>query len=330
VVVAYDDPSAAQRCVRSLLAHTEIALQLVAVSRQPAPSPLGVPGGGLELVTPPGPLTAAEAFNLGLDHLRGDEDWIVLVDGGAEMTSGWWDAFVAALEADREAGLAWPGELEAPGPCAVLRGRVTELVGRFDAAAARPDADYRARAARLGERSVAVRTERVLNHRDPVRAGATPPAAGVRSPRAAPPEDAAGGPFLVAALAEHVLGDPGILATFGGAFTHQDPAALVVWGPGLDPTAFEAALAEVARLADFDLAGGPKLLALLPPHDEAADRELADQVRAVIAPARPTGALSHLPLVRPGGADRLRLLAARAWRAEHQHRRVPPSGGSAL
>jgi hypothetical protein len=140
--------------------------------------------------------------------------------------------------------------------------------------------------------------------------------------------------FLVLADADEVLGDPALLATYGQAFTAADDASLVVYGPSVDPVEFERALRAVADQAGIDVEHGPQVAAILPPTAAAAtDREIADQVYAVLSARRPQGPFAHLAVVRPGDPDGLRLLAARAWRARparpHQAARehqVMPAG----
>ena len=259
--------------------------------------------------------------NAGLDHLDGDEDWIVFLDNDTEVLADWWRPYVQALEAEPEAGIAGEeGVMTRWGPdgrqllavagagvqpcdvvvgfCMVMRPASVERIGRFDPGLGlfwHDDDDYALRAARVGERVLRVGCGRVLHYEH--RSSATVLGIWVSPGEpAAMSEDnqrylarrvsgqAVGSeaPFLVTALAHEVLGIE-LLATFARAFTADDPAALVIWGPGYDPGTFELDLREAAAGVAFDLEAGPKVLALLPPEGRPADeRQLADQVFAVL------------------------------------------------
>jgi glycogen synthase len=359
VVLAHNALGYTKRCIASLLHHTTVPLRLVVVDNASTdgtadwlrdldddrvrpvllPENRGVPGGR----------------NVGLDHLDGDENWIVFLDNDTEVLADWWAPYVAALDADPDAGIAgedgvrvtWgpdgrelhPVVGDGPQPCDVavgfclfLRPETVARIGRFDESLGlfwHDDDDYAMRAARIGERVLRLRAGKVLHfeHRSSATVAgiwdgpSTPAAMSADNQRYVATKVARQRPtptsrFLVLAHADEVLGDPALLATYGQAFTAADEASLVVYGPSVDPVEFERALRTVADEAGVDVERGPQVAAILPPTAApATDREVADQVYAVLSARRPQGPFAHLAVVRPDDPDGLRLLAARAWRA---------------
>ena len=57
-------------------------------------------------------------------------------------------------------------------------------------------------------------------------------------------------PFLVLADAEEAVADPSLIATWAAAFTDADEAALVLYGPGLDPIDYELRLRDRFRAGE--------------------------------------------------------------------------------
>jgi hypothetical protein len=224
------------------------------------------------------------------------------------------------------------------GFCMVLRAAALRRVGRFDEDLGRVacDDDYAQRAQRVGEGVLAAGASSVLPAEMPLfegegrrddahRADGSGATTGqlLRGDHAVLARrrrvhGAAGpsAPFLVLADASEALAAPSLLATYGAAFTVADEAALVLFGPGLEPRQFEAALAAAALRAGFDLAGGPRVIALLPPSAGPGDAAvLGDEAYAVLSAAPPVAPFAHLAWLAVGDAAGLRSLAARAWRA---------------
>ena len=290
VVLAHNALGYTKRCIASLRHHTTVPLRLVVVDNASTdgtadwlrgldddrvrpvllPENRGVPGGR----------------NVGLDHLDGDEDWIVFLDNDTEVLADWWAPYVAALDADPDAGIAgedgvrvtWgpdgrelhPVVGDGPQPCDVavgfclfLRPETVARIGRFDESLGlfwHDDDDYAMRAARIGERVLRLRAGKVLHfeHRSSATVAgiwdgpSTPAAMSADNQRYVATKVARQRPtptsrFLVLAHADEVLGDPALLATYGQAFTAADDASLVVYGPSVDPIEFERGAARRRR-----------------------------------------------------------------------------------
>ncbi|HMD45966.1 MAG TPA: glycosyltransferase [Acidimicrobiales bacterium] len=361
IVLAHNALAYTKRCVASLQRHTTVPMRLVVVDNASTDETAawleGEAARDRRLVPVISPVNrgVSGGRNLGLDHLAGDEDWVVFLDNDTEVLADWWRPYVAALESDPDAGICGEDGVDArwgpegrelvpvagEGPqrcdiavgfCMVMRPAAIARIGRFDENLGlfwHDDDDYALRAARIGERVLRASCRRVLHfeHRSSAtveglwEAPGRPAALSVENQRyvaakraqQAPTPDS---PFLVLADVHEVLGAPGILETFGRAFTAEDDAALVVYGPGLDPVAFESDLRRAAASAGFDLETGPKVIALAPAETSTeAERQVGDQVHAALGAAAPTGPLAHLAWIRAGEPEALRSLAARAWRA---------------
>ncbi len=359
VVLAHNALGYTKRCITSLLHHTTVPLRLVVVDNASTDDTAGWLTGltddRLRPVLLPENRGVPGGRNVGLDHLDGDEDWIVFLDNDTEVLADWWAPYVGALDGDPDAGIAgedgvrvtWgpdgrelhPVVGDGPQPCDVavgfclfLRPETVARVGRFDESLGlfwHDDDDYAMRAARIGERVLRLRAGKVLHfeHRSSVTVAgiwdgpSAPAAMSADNQRYVAAKVARQRPtptsrFLVLAHADEVLGDPSVLATYGKAFTVDDDASLVVYGPSVDPSEFEPALRAVADRAGIDVEHGPQVAAILPPTASPdTDREIADQVYAVLSGRRQRGPFAHLAVVRPDDPDGLRLLAARAWRA---------------
>jgi|GEM_PF-3543469 len=359
VVLAHNALEYTKRCLASVLHHTTVPLRLVVVDNGSADGTAdwltGLDDRRVRPVLLPDNRGVSGGRNVGLDHLDGDEGWIVFLDNDTEVLAEWWAPFVAALEADPDAGIAgedgvrvtWGPDGRALHPvlgagpqpcdvavgyCMVMRPQTVGRIGRFDEQLGlfwHDDDDYAMRAARIGERVLRCQSGKVLHfeHRSSATitdiwdGPSTPAAMSADNQRYVAEKVARQRPtptsrFLVLAHADEVLADASVLATYGRAFTAKDEASLVVYGPGLDPAQFERTLRQVAGRAGVDVEHGPQLAAILPPTPSAAaDREVAHQVYAVLSVRRPEGPFAHLAVVSPDDPDGLRLLAARAWRA---------------
>ncbi|HVC25843.1 MAG TPA: glycosyltransferase [Acidimicrobiales bacterium] len=118
-------------------------------------------------------------------------------------------------------------------------------------------------------------------------------------------------PSLVLADARELLDDERILATYAAASSPDVDLALVVYGPGLDPVAYESSLRALASRCDVDLDGGPRVIAILPPSDGDAQREeIAAKVVGVLSGRGASGRFASLPALRVGVPGDLRAAAA--------------------
>lgn len=345
-----------RRAVESIRRHTATPFRLVAVlaagSDETRASLAALDNHRLSLVLLPGEPDVPAWRNAGLDALRGDEDYVVLLDDTVEVLEDWWRPFVDAHEADHHLAIATEraphaGSPEAPadapgkraedephdsvsGYCMVLRRASLERIGRFDE---RLDErwcadDLALRAARVGEHVAAVDSGRVLSFADDrdtpsdsagwEKRGARSPAGQVRLLVSAKHSAfAAGGDRLVflADATEAALVHE-VLRCWRNSFTAEDAATLVLYGPGLDPTGYVAELTHAAAWAGLSLENGPALLAKLPPaRDDALEHSLADQALGCLGRGPTGAAFTHLARLDPEDPDGLRLLAARAWAA---------------
>lgn len=122
-----------------------------------------------------------------------------------------------------------------------------------------------------------------------------------RSGSGTTPPPRSGPGALVLADAEELLADDRILSTFAHAARTRTDLALVVYGPGLDPTAFEGSLRELASRLQVDLDDGPRVIVILPPREEEDERsELAAKVAGRLSSRPGAGPLGPLALLRPG------------------------------
>lgn len=310
-----------------------------------SPINLGVPGGR----------------NAGLDELVGDEEYVVFLDNDVEVLARWWEPFVHALAADPANGLAGDDGVRvrwhdagreiiaratagercdiAVGYCLFCRPDALARIGRFDERLGlfwHDDDDLALRAARVGASTVAVQSGRVLHfgHRSSSTVSGLWESSGrpstlsdenqrrLADKRAAMAETA--GRFVAVADAGAVVDQPGVLSCWARAFTAEDPATLVLYGPGLDPESYVPALEKAAGAVGFDLEHGPALLAKLPPEAtvELADH-LADQAMCWLGPTVGARSFAHLAQVRVDDPEALREFAADVWSAVRELSTVP-------
>lgn len=345
-----------RRAVESIRRHTATPFRLVAVlgaaAEETRAALAALDDRRISFVAQPGEPDVPAWRNAGLDALRGDEDYVVLLDDDVEVLEDWWRPFVDAHEADHHLAIATERTPRAPsqeapagargkraadephdsvsGYCMVLRRASLDRIGRFDE---RLDErwcadDLALRAARVGEHVAAVDSGRVLcfaaDRVAPLDSGdqnereARLPAGQIRLLVSAKHSAfAAGGDRLVflADATEAALA-PEVLRCWRKSFTAEDAATLVLYGPGLDPTGYVAELTDAAAWAGLSLEDGPALLAKLPPaRDDALEHSLADQALGCLGRGPVGAAFAHLARLDPEDPDALRQLAARAWAA---------------
>lgn len=123
-------------------------------------------------------------------------------------------------------------------------------------------------------------------------------------------DDARG--LVVLALADELVAEPLALAAYGALFGPGDDATLVIYAPGQGEQLVVARVLRALEMAGIPADGGPDMLVLAVPGDEAAERTLAGHVDAVYSPGPVWGPLGDVP--RYGMADIavLRALAAPA------------------
>lgn len=300
---------------------------------------------------------AAGGRNVGITYLDGDEDYVVFLDNDVEVLSEWWVPFVKVLEENPDVGLvgemgmratwteqgrkAFEIEDEGVQPCEIVvgysmfcRGSTVRRVGGFDERFGflwHDDDDWTMRAARIGEGALRVPAERILHyeHRSSSTVDGVWDAPNVPSKlsevnlaylakKHLSQELREHTPFLLLADAEEAVVDTSLLASWAGAFTRADEAALVLFGPGLDPVDYELRLAIAAQQAGMDIENGPRVIALLPPRvTEDEECTISDEVFAVLSKEAPKGNFLHLAWYKPGEATSrdLRVHAARMWAA---------------
>ena len=332
VVLASEHEELTARTLASLLHHTEVPLRCALVG-SPA-TPLGrlartedprVVGVHLEEEA-----SGAARFNAGLAHLGDAVDYVAFAES-VEFLAHWWEPYVGALEEDPFAALAVEegrGESQDPGAgdaagigrvaapvggfFVLSRSRLNQL-GRFVEGLTSQDAagDLARRARRQGGDVLGVGAGRVVLLAE---AGGAEPSP---SPTAGP--EIRQGPFVVLADASRAAVDPGVLGAFGDAFTREDEALLVLYGPGLDDQRFLAQLRTAAQLAKFDLDSGPRVVAMLPAgRDALQEQGLASEAFAALGAVPEGAAFAHLPALSNNSGDELRLLAAQLWRAQRR------------
>ncbi|MFN8223332.1 MAG: glycosyltransferase [Gaiellales bacterium] len=179
VVLAHNQLSYTQRCVRSLLANTSLPLRIVVVDNASTDgtaewvASLGAP---VELVSLPENRGVSGGRNAGISALGDDVELIAFLDNDVEVTRDWWRPFATVLDAFPEVGIAGErgvvlhfsgtGRREEPlygaGPracdmaigfCMVMRAEAVHQIGLFDENLGlfwHDDDDYGLRAGRLG------------------------------------------------------------------------------------------------------------------------------------------------------------------------------------
>lgn len=179
VVLAHDQLAYTRRCVRSLLAHTELPLRIVVVdnaSTDGTPGWLASIGDPVEVVSLGENRGVSGGRNAGIAALGDDVDLVAFLDNDVEVTHDWWRPFAAVLDSFPEVGIAGErgvvlhfsptGRREEPlvgaGPqrcdmvigfCMVMRAEAVRQIGRFDENLGlfwHDDDDYGLRAGRLG------------------------------------------------------------------------------------------------------------------------------------------------------------------------------------
>jgi hypothetical protein len=280
----------------------------------------------------------AAAYNAGLASLPGDEDYLAFARS-VEFLANWWEPYVAALDADRQLALTaerqplpgTPPDLHSPPATSGAVGqrslsglsqdffmtsrRAVTSIGGFLHSLEEHDAlaEYLARVRRFGFRAESLDGRGIVRLETPRQ---------VRSPLHLPERDSSTvpqAPFVVLVDAPQALRESALLGTFNRAFTAEDEAILVLYGPGLEHGEFVARLQAAAREAEVDLEAGPRIVAMLPEtHDALQEAGLAAETCAILGQAPDLEAFAHLPIVALGDADALRLRAASYWRARHR------------
>jgi len=269
---------------------------------------------------------------------------VAFVSSRAEALEGWWEPFVTELERRPTAAICvearssestaspvtatmtaeWKGVSDL---CVVVRADALSAVGRFDTGLTLSSLDdFMMRAERVGLGSLEVVSGTIVARREFATGSSLSEEGLVEWSQLVIDEEqvlesrrltrslSASTPFLVLADAEEAVHEPTLLAAYGESFSVDDAAALVLFGPGLDPVDFEQRLEVAAIAAGFDLVGGPRLIALLPPTATEIDEDrIADEVFAVLSTKRPRGPLAALAWRQPSEIGAMREQATRMW-----------------
>ena len=293
--------------------------------------------------------------NVGIDALCGDEDFVVFFDNDIEVSARWWEPYVGAFNVHLDAGVVgdegyrvtW--SMEGPeldvvktagtqrcdsiaGYCMVVRKRALDAIGRFDERLGlfwHDSHDFAMRAGRIGEAVLVVGSGRVLHYgpRSSITVEGiwtderTPSPLAARNARYLAQKRVRQSvrrdtPFMLIADLQEVIDHPALLGCYAGAFTKDDEVALLLYGPGVDAQAFHDRFAKTAASIGFDVEQGPRIIAMLPEiAEEPHELTLSDEVYGMLSTRRPTGPFQQLAWLSDDDADRVRILAAKAWRA---------------
>lgn len=346
VLTATADAPSTARAIRSLLEHAETPTTIGVVAPPRARAALDAVGADprLRWINCDDGASAAGRRNLGLEVVHRATEVVAFLHGDVEVTSDWWGPAAAALQEHPERVVASfgfasvvgpsglrrvrpvkPGErtpLFVTGPLLALGRDALEQVGRFDErleGGLAADLELALRARRIGLEPTVVDLPSVIHLGHPSCDAAQSPTPNLPGDELAgllaSLDTTAGREFVVLADAGHVLLRPELLRAWSGAFTAQDRAVLVLYGPGTEPDGYVAALEAAARRSGADLERGPRLVAKLPPVvDPALEEQLGRQVHAVLGARPAAAALQRHPLL-DGDPERLRLAAARVWQA---------------
>jgi glycosyltransferase involved in cell wall biosynthesis len=193
VVLAYNALEYTKRCLRSVLAHTPVDLTVYLVdnaSTDATPEWVASLDPRVKLLRSEINLGVSGGRNVGIAAAQADGvDYIAFLDNDVEVFPGWWEPFVAALEADPEAGIAGEAGVDlefgrsgrtergvaGPGPvptdmvvgyCMVMTAAAVRHIGRFDEELGlfwHDDDDYCLRAKWLGYRVLHIGSGRLVH-----------------------------------------------------------------------------------------------------------------------------------------------------------------------
>ena len=193
VVLAHNARAFTQRCLQSVLAHTDTPFRVYLVDNASTDGTAAWAGqldARIEVIRSDENLGVSGGRNAGIEAIDNDPDYIVFLDNDVEVGQEWWRPFVAALEDDPAAGIA--GELGVevrvhatgretrtltePGPmpvdmvtgfCMVMRAEAVREIGHFDEQLGlfwHDDDDYGLRAGKLGWRVLHVGSGRIAHY----------------------------------------------------------------------------------------------------------------------------------------------------------------------
>ena len=192
IVLAHNALPFTQRCLRSLLAHTDTPFRVILVDNASTDGTAEWAGAldpRVTVVRSEVNLGVSGGRNAGLAAIEGEPVYVVFLDNDIEVLAGWWQPFAAALERDPEAGIAGEqgiaitvlsdrreilpicgsGVVECDmviGFCMFMRARAVRTIGRFDENMSlfwHDDDDYGMRARQLGWHVLHAPSRRVIH-----------------------------------------------------------------------------------------------------------------------------------------------------------------------
>ena len=354
IVLAHNALPFTQRCLHSLLAHTDTRFRVLLVDNASTDGTAewaGALDSRVTVVRSEVNLGVSGGRNAGLAAIEGEPDYIVFLDNDVEVLAGWWRPFAAALERDPEAGIAGEqgiaitvlpdrreilpiresGVVECDmviGFCMFIRARAVRTIGRFDENMSIfwHDDDYGMRARHLGWRVLHVLSRRVIHfeHKssslvDGIWAAPERPTELSDRNQAYLAEKwatqrAAEG-ATVLAYADELIEAPELLVAYARAVGAADGAVLAIYAPDWDPGALGAALEAPIAAAGLDADGAPELVAYAIPRDGRSELTMAHRLDALLTRRAPAGVFGAVPHVGAADGELLAEIIGRRERA---------------
>ena len=341
IVLAHNARAFTQRCLHSLLAHTDTAFRVYLVDNASSDGTAEWAGEldpRVTVLRSEVNLGVSGGRNAGLAAIEGNPDYVVFLDNDVELMADWWRPFAEALKCDSEAAIAGEQGIEITvqqntrdirpiresgvvecdmviGYCMFMRADAVRTIGRFDENMSlfwHDDDDYGMRARNLGWHVLHVPSKRVIHfeHKSSSlvagiwSAPETPTAMSDCNQAYLAEKWAAQGAAqgaMVLAYADELIEAPELLAAYAQAVSAADGAVLAIYAPDWEPAALAAALEGPIAAAGLDADGGPELVAYAIPRDADSELAIAHRLDAVLSASAPTGAFAALPHL--GGAD---------------------------
>ena len=355
IVLAHNALPFTQRCLRSLLAHTETPFRVILVDNASTDGTAEWAGAldpCVTVVRSEINLGVSGGRNAGLAAIEGEPDYIVFLDNDVEVLAGWWQPFAAALERDPEAGIAGEqgiaitvlpdrreilpiresGVVECDmviGFCMFMRARAVRTIGRFDENMSlfwHDDDDYGMSARQLGWHVLHVPSRRVIHfeHKssslvDGIWAAPGRPSELSDRNQAYLAEkwltQRAAQGATVLAYADELVEAPELLVAYACAVGAAAGAVLAIYAPDWDPAALGAALEAPIAAAGLDADGAPELVAYAIPRDDRSELTIAYRLDAVLSARAPTGVFAAVPHVGTADGELLAEIVGRRTRA---------------